>query len=209
MTIRDTLFGDMPFEDWIKNSGAGKPWASLKTAKEALNRGDKDACIEILKEIVSRNGLESMQYAQVWHFLRQLGIRPAPEEAKNILGVVVEVGMDKGLDILAAYSDLTARYYNFSGAGVVWERPDASLDRSIQKILDSARAVVDKIAPWREPRPIEPPKGHIRINMLTPSGLHFGQGPFKVLASDPVGGPVVTAAVELMQLMVKKPPKPA
>ena len=131
--IRDTLFGDMPFEEWAQPSHAHEPWASFRTAKNALDGGDRQACIGILKDIVSRTSLESRHYVQGWHFLRQLGVVPPPEKAQEILGVVVEVDMKNGLDLLAAYSDLSARYYNFSGAGVVWERPDATLDACIQR----------------------------------------------------------------------------
>jgi hypothetical protein len=115
--------------------------------------------------------------------------------------------MKNGLDLLAAYSDLSARYYNFSGAGVVWERPDATLDACIQRLLDSAKAVVGKTGPWTGSRPAVPSRGDIRINMLTPNGLHFGQARFKALASDQLGGPVVLAATALMQEMIKKTKK--
>jgi hypothetical protein len=205
--IRDTLFGDMPFEEWAQPSHAHEPWASFRTAKNALDGGDRQACIGILKDIVSRTGLESRHYVQAWHFLRQLGVVPPPEKAQEILGVVVEVGMKNGLDLLAAYSDLSARYYNFSGAGVVWERPDATLDACIQRLLDSAKAVVGKTGPWTGSRPAVPSRGNIRINMLTPNGLHFGQARFKALASDQLGGPVVLAATALMQEMIKKTKK--
>ncbi len=42
----------------------------------------------------------------------------------------------------------------------------------------------------------------VRLNMLTPSGLHFGEGPFQVLAGDPMGGPIVAAALALMQRLI-------
>jgi hypothetical protein len=44
----------------------------------------------------------------------------------------------------------------------------------------------------------------VRINLLTPSGLHFGQGAFEVLASDPMGGPVIGSATRLMQELIAK-----
>src|SRR5579859_2661267 len=126
-----------------------------------------------------------------------------PRRCKDLYGVVVEVGMDRGLDLLAVYSDRTARYYNFGGASIVWERADVSLDGLIEQLLNAAQVVVGNIGPWTQPRPAPVPKGHIRINMITPSGLHFGQAPFQLLASDPVGGPVVTAATILMKAMIK------
>ncbi len=206
-SVRDTLFADAPLEQWTKDSDSGEPWASFKSARDALQQGDKQRCIQILEDVVNRDGLESRQYAHGWYVLRQLGVKPAERTANDLLGVVVEVGMDRGLDLLAAYSDLKARYYNFAGGGVVWERLDTSLDAPIQQLLRAAEVVANKIAPWLQPKPPAPPTGNIRINVLTPGGLRFGQGPFQALASDPLGGPVITAATTLMQLMIKKTKK--
>ena len=50
------------------------------------------------------------------------GCRP-PEKAQDVLGVVVEVAMEKGLDLVAGYADHHARY-NYSGAAIVWERTE-------------------------------------------------------------------------------------
>jgi hypothetical protein len=47
----------------------------------------------------------------------------------------------------------------------------------------------------------------VRINFLTPSGLHFGQAPYQQLASDGLGGPVLAAAVRLMQALIGKSPR--
>jgi hypothetical protein len=77
--ISETLFGDMSLDAWVKNTSDGEPWTSFKTAKNAIDRDDRQTCSEILKEIVSRPGLESRHYAQGWHLLRQLGVRPPPK----------------------------------------------------------------------------------------------------------------------------------
>jgi len=121
-----------------------------------------------------------------------------------VFGVVVEVGMLKGLDLLAAYPDHSARYYNFCGAGVVWEHPDTSLDSLIDELLAASEQVVKQIGPWDEKRPPAPPTGQMRISFLTPSGLHFGQAPMQALTSDPLGGRVVQLATTLMQELIAK-----
>ena len=41
----------------------------------------------------------------------------------------------------------------------------------------------------------------LRINMLTPGGLHFGEGPFEALDQDPIARPVVQAATQLMMVL--------
>jgi hypothetical protein len=40
--------------------------------------------------------------------------------------------------------------------------------------------------------------------MLTPSGLHFGQAPLNALANDAMAGPIINAALDLMQALIRK-----
>ena len=203
-SIRLTLFGDMPLPDWCGSPGSGEPWAGFARARDLLARKDGDRAATELESIVATAGLESRHYLQAWQVLRELGREPAPAEAKRVLGVVVEVALDKGLDLLAAYADGHARYYNFSGAGVVWERPDDSLDEPVARLLSAGQAVTDNIGPWEGPRPGVPPKGQVRFSMLTPSGTHFGQATFEAFAGDPLAANVLQAATGLMQRLIEK-----
>ena len=205
--IRDTLFGDQTFEVVASHGASGEPWQSFTAAKAALDSGATDDCVKVLTDIVNREGLESRHYLQGWHFLRQLGAMPTGEKAKQLYGMVIEVGFQNGLDLIAAYPDFHARYYNYGGAAVIWERPDASLDESVQNLLNAGSVVVAKTGPSNQPRPPAPPQGQARINMLTPSGRHVGQAPLQALSKDPLGGPVMAAAFTLMQELVKKTKK--
>jgi hypothetical protein len=110
--------------------------------------------------------------------------------------------MRRGLDLISAYSDHRARYFNYSGAGILWDHPDNSLDEPIDDLLKQGAGVVQIIAPWRHPRPPEPTKGNARINLLTPSGMHLGQGPVEALNNDPMGGAILASAFRLMQRLI-------
>jgi hypothetical protein len=154
-------------------------------------------------QVLEMPQLESRIRLQAWHVLRELGEKPPQEKEKEILGVVVEVGMPKGLDLLAAYADHRARYFNHSGAGILWEHPDDSLDAAVDELLTAGRVVVQAISPWGQVRPPEPAKGNVRINLLTPSGLHFGQGPAEALNLDPMGGPILASAFKMMQKLME------
>ena len=204
--IRDTLFGDMPFSQWLPTSTvapASAPWASFGRAKTLIDSGRLKEAIAALESILETPNLESRHYLQSWHFLRELSVNSSQARAKDILGVVVEVGVKGGLDLVAAYSDHHARYYNFSGAGVVWEMPSNALDGPIDELLQTARALAQVIGPWKQARPAAPPAGQTRINLLTPSGLHFGQGPLDALGKDRLGGPTLASAFRLMQELIK------
>ncbi len=200
-TIRDTLFGDMPLADWpsAKSPSANQePWSSFVRARDVLDKKKKDEAIQIWRQITEMPDLEPRHYLQAWTFLHEQGIQPPPEKAKTVYGVVVEVAMKNGLDLLAAYPDGSARYYNYSGSGVVWEHPDSSLDPEVNALLNAARQLVTLIGPWEKPRPSAPTGDQVRLSILTPSGLHFGHGPFNALAVDPKGKPMIDAATALM-----------
>lgn len=200
LDIREALFGDMPLQFWPQDQRSAdfSPWSEFYAARKEAEAQNTAAAVSIWQAILNTPDLESRHYLQAWHFLRQFGVKPPPEDEKKILGVVFEVPMDDGLDLLAAYADMSARYYNFTGAGVIWEHPDDSLDPTIKELLDAAAGLAAKIGPFEEDRPPPPPNGAIRISLLTPSGLHFGQGPFSALQNDPIGAPTVNAGTQLM-----------
>jgi hypothetical protein len=205
ITIRDTLFGDLPLSEWAKDPNTtAEPWASFIQARQYLDGKNNISAIAILKKITELPGLESRHYLQAWHFLRQLGVTPPEDKAKVVYGVVVEVGMPNGADIVAAYTDGTARYLHHTGGGVIWERPDSSLDDQIQALLAAGQKVVGYIGPWEQERPGTPENGNVRLNMLTPSGLHFGYGGFKTLSEDPMGNTILSPATLLLQGLTSK-----
>src|SRR5258708_28554072 len=95
-TIRDTLFGDMPLSQLLLISPetlASEPWASFKQAKDRIDSGNAAGAMAPLQGILKMPHLESRHYLQAWHFLREIGVNTPEKEAKNILGVIVEVGV--------------------------------------------------------------------------------------------------------------------
>ena len=204
--IRETLFGDMPLGQWPHDGVSSEtfPWSAFVLARSHLSSGREGDAITCWRQILQHPGLEPRQYLQAWHFLRQHGQQPPPDMAKQVLGIVVEVAMSDGLDLLAAYPDYSARYYNYSGAGVVWEHPDTSHDSAIAQLLAASQQVVAQIGPWEQARPAPPPRDSARLSFLTPSGLHFGQGPMADLARDPLGGQVLQLATVLTQALIAK-----
>jgi len=136
--------------------------------------------------------------------LRNLGQLPPEDSADEIQGVVVEVVLDRGLDIIAAYTDGSARYFNYSGAAIVWDVQDAEIDQLVAELLSVGQSIVDISEPWDGPRPPAPPVGMVRINGLTFGGLHFGQGDFKAISQDGLGGLALRGAFDLMQALIAK-----
>jgi hypothetical protein len=205
--IRELLFGDVPLPDWKAHDPEGNtvpPWSSFEAARVALERSDPATAVQALRHVLSLPDLESRQHLQVWHFLRGLGVHPAADEAKRVHGVVLEVHLREGLDTLAAYLDHTARYINHGGKLIVWDTPDASVGGLIDQLIAAGQAVANVIGTWEHARRPAPPKNHVRLNMLTPAGLHFGEGPLDVLGVDPMGGPVLAAGTLLMKALIER-----
>ncbi len=133
--------------------------------------------------------------------LRKMSIAP---RRKELLGVIIEVGLDGGLDTLAAYQDGRARYINQSGKIIIWETNEPQIDNKIKNLFRAAETVVEKIGPWDKARLAPPAAGMIRLTFLVSDGLYFGQGPMSVLQRDPLGGQVVAAATELIVALTER-----
>jgi hypothetical protein len=125
-------------------------------------------------------------------------------DKKELLGVIVEVGLDNGLDVLASFRDGTARYINQSGKIIIWETTDDISNTLTDKLFDKSYAIVNQIGPWDKPRRPRPEKGIVRITFLVSNRLYFGEGPINVLFSDPMAGPALSSAAELMKYLMKK-----
>ncbi len=120
-------------------------------------------------------------------------------------GVVVEMGLDLGVDAVAGYDDGSARYMNQAGGGVFWDgrsTPDVAIVAGVDTLLAAGQAAVDANVPLAAYRPGPPPHGAAMIALLTEGGMYFGAGPADVLSRDPYGGPVIAAAIDLMVALV-------
>lgn len=122
--------------------------------------------------------------------------------AKKIFGVVVEVVLEQGLDVLAAYSDGRVRYLNQSGKIAIFEGGPPQVELLAKELVALSQTLVNAIGPWKEKRLPPPPRGNVRMTFLVSDGLYFGEGRFEALQQDAMGGPVLAKASELLQRAV-------
>lgn len=203
--MREMSFGDVPLANWrpgTPDAARAEPWVHFEQARQCIGRQDTRGAIEALMTVVYQKNLESRQYLEAWQGLRELGIHPPPEMAKHLYGVIIEVDQPQGLDVLAAYTDYSARYINYTGKMTLWNTRAPIMDSHIDQLLAAARDILPLIGPWEGKRPGPPPKGQVRINLLTSSGLCFGQGSWEALSSDGRGGPLLGAAAQLLKTLV-------
>ena len=125
-------------------------------------------------------------------------------EKKELLAVIVEVGLDDGLDVLASFVNGTARYINHTGKILIWETTDETSTVITSELFSKSRDIVNRIGPWDNPRRPAPATGNVRITFLVSDGLYFGEGPMDVLFDDVMAGPALGAATHLMQHITEK-----
>ncbi len=122
----------------------------------------------------------------------------------NLLAVIIEVGLDDGLDVLAAYEDGTARYINHTEKLIVWETKTTRSQSLIEELFSTSATVVANIGPWEKERLAPPGLGELRLSFLVSNKIYFGNGPFNLLQQDPMASPVIDAATQLMQFLVEQ-----
>jgi len=190
-TIYDLLFCDK-FELYRTEPPHLYPWDIFATASPD---------IEKLKTVAADKTLEARLRILAYNLLRAAG---SPSNKKELFGVIVEVALPDGLDVLAAYNDGTARYINHSEKMIIWDASSEISDGLIQKLLSESAKTVDQLGPWDKERRPFPTKGMTRLTFLVSDGLYFGEGPFDLLQADPKGGAIITAATELMVYLMQQ-----
>ena len=140
---------------------------------------------------------------RVLAYNKQLAMGHKPGK-KELLAVIVEVGLKEGLDVLASFQDGTARYINYTGKLLVWETTtDTNANELKNDLFSKSTQIINQVGPWDKPRKPHPTTGNARITFLVSDGLYFGEGPTDVLFEDQLGGPALLAATQLMQYLTE------
>src|SRR5215204_2295756 len=209
LELRETLYTRQSLEPFIarlqEESRSAFPWSNFVAANQAMKDGDNAKAISQLKEIVgTQGGLETRIRLQAWHTLVSLGELPVQTLRGYTQGVIVENHTEKGLDITAAFVDNTARYWDHTGAGVVWLARDPAIDKLIFNLLSVGFEITKRIGIGLRDTPPVPEKGNIRIYVMAYDGSTVGEGRFDQLSKDPMGIAAIAAGDKLMAALMKK-----
>ncbi len=206
--FRELLFADTPLENVSAYAqGASEntlPWSFFATAAAKAKAGNQSGAKDDLRLILEMQNLESRVYLQAWYALRRLGEKPPDDIARQVKGMIIEIGFKKGLDTLAAYSDHSARYINQGGNIIIWDSPEPAITSLINDLLETGEEIVRHTQPLAGPRFSPPTRGNAHINILTYGGIHNGQGPLKALSKDPLGRLAIERGTALMQALIAK-----
>lgn len=188
--LYNLLFCDRPQDHLPRYGSAPTPWqtALLSTPPN----------LRFAAQLAADRRAEARLRLLACHVLRS---HAAPVPGRELLGVVVEVPLDDGLDTLAAYVDGSVRYIRQTGRIEIVEAVQATLP-IVKRLMETSAAVVSRIGPSEEARPPAPPLGHIRLSFLVTDGLYFGQGGLPVMQRDRMAGPVIAHAAELLQTVI-------
>lgn len=187
--IYNLLFCDIP----ALFQGSGEPSLTDMLFVPGADAG-------VLRAIANDAATYDSRYrALAFNRLREMG-ETVP--SRLLLGTILEVPVNGGLDTLAAFEDGGVRYINHTEKMSIFAGRGHPLDAHVDRLLAASQAVVDQIGPWTEARLPPPPPDEIRITFLVSDGLYFGQGEYGVLASDEFGGPVVASSLALLQAII-------
>jgi hypothetical protein len=174
-----------------ETKGTGYPWDILLAENPDLTK---------LKKVTADKNLESRQRLLAY---RLVSAQEAVTE-KELLGVVVEIGLRKGLDVLAAFSDGSARYFNHAEKLLVWENRTAESDALVARLFNEGVVLAKRLGSGSHPRRPPPGRNMARLSLLVSDGLCFGEGPFDDLQNDPNSAPVINATTQLLAFLIKQ-----
>ncbi|MEO8663978.1 MAG: hypothetical protein ABI462_00665 [Ignavibacteria bacterium] len=104
---------------------------------------------EDLQKIIDDNSLESRVKILAYNKLISLDYKI---DKKELLAVIVEVGLEGGLTVLASYKDGSARYINHTGKIIIWDAEDETSKSLTEGLFNESLKTVSQIGPWGKPR---------------------------------------------------------
>ncbi len=148
------------------------PWVMLTAAHIQIQKGNLEEAKRLLRAatLISQ---ETILQLWAWHNLRRLGKAPSAAMAQQVLGIVIEVPYQGGVDVLASYSDGTARYLNHQGGLIVWDTYDEQITPLVYEGIRLARPM-GSLEQFHSDEPVA--EGEVRLSTLTPAGVYIWEG---------------------------------
>ena len=180
-----------------------EPWASFQRAAEHLRARDIPLAVQELKHLADDSSQESRVRLWAWKALRDLGQAPDASIGTQVLGVVIEVPLDRGNDVLASYADGSVRYLNQSGKIGILEPGVPDVEPLVKAEIVEAQHVAAQL-PLIPSEPA-PAQGAIRVTLLTIGGLRSIEAPMNAMGNPKHPGfPLFQAATKVLRAVTSK-----
>ncbi len=176
----ELLFCDNPLCTKAKSETQLSGWLSV------LFNSKSDAIA--IRGLAGDETAESRVRMLAFNWLRKMQL-PVPKN--ELLGVIVEVPLHNGLDVIASYSDGQVRYINHTGKLAVFAPAPLSVAEQSGKLLAASQLAIGHIGPWDRARLPPPAYGKVRMTFLVSDGLYWGESPMDTMRRDPIGAPVI------------------
>ena len=161
-----------------------------------------DSSIADLQTVI--DDIESEPRVKILAYNKQMASGFLPSKFE-LLAVIVEVGLENGLDVLASFNNGTARYITQTGKILIWETTtDETANKLTNALFVNSENLASQIGPWDKPRLAHPSNGNVRLTFLVSDGLYFGEGSAGALFNDPMAKPTLQSATQLLQYITEK-----
>ena len=195
--IYNLLFCDDPDAYRPLEGKTPAPWQTLLFSE----RVDAGA----VRALAEDTATESRVRALAYNLLRA---NSQPILKQELLGVIVEVGLEGGLDTIGVYADgISVRYINHSGKLAIFEDGGPAIAPVVARIIAASRARVANFLPREENRKPPPAKGHGRVTFLGSGGMCHSEGPITVVQRQLYFGEglgtILAQTTELIQVITK------
>ena len=201
----DLLFAEQTIKEVNKISSIKSPdpssvWGKFKIAEKLQSQNKIELAKQVLMEIVSDTSSESRTVLWAWNGLRALGEKP---KRTQVFGLVLEVPQKNETEYLAMYSDLRARYINYTGHIDVWEASDNEMDKFLNRITAQSQNIVDKSMPTRGRQKMKTNK--VRFSFLTSNGIYQSEETLDNLSQGNTDlGELFLTSTEVLQRLVEQ-----
>jgi tetratricopeptide (TPR) repeat protein len=179
------------------------PYRSLALAFAQQRLGNVEESKQTLRQLAKRAEIESRIRLWAWKALRNMGEEPDVDTMYQVLGVIIEVHLpeEDGVDTLAAYSDGSARYINYSGKIIIWDREEGELADLARQVVRNAQTIVRDFPIGQPGLPIK--ANNIRINLLTPGGTRVSEdSATSVRQQTSVMSPIFSVGTDLLEAIL-------
>lgn len=172
---RARLWEGRPIETEDAAKKGARPWSTFIEALSHKHAG-QPAKAELLS-IARDEEAESRARLWAWKALREEHALPEPGEATRVLGVIAEVPVDGGLDVLAAYTDGSVRFLGHADQLIAIEG-DGAPGKRAASVLREASVLLAAPPTQRNPKAPRPPANKVRLTALAPTGSHQVEVPW-------------------------------
>jgi hypothetical protein len=202
------LFGNQTLEDLAIDVETPSQRVSASTLKQLVNaqsylrQNDEEEAVKCLKSICASTDAGTRPKLWSWFNLRRFGILPEASDGAVVRGVVLEVRVKGGVDVLAAYEDHSARYLNYTGKLIAWDLGDQEIDGLCKNALLVAGRVLEfSTKDYTE----NPQLSLLRVTLLTFNGNHRIEGdPNASTPGNAILGQLLKGGAMLMNALINR-----